>query len=51
LPGENEYDRGERKELVRNAWLWLAGCGVVALILVLAFVVYGVLLVHSGWHG
>jgi len=49
LPGE--YQRGERKEFVRDFGLWFAGCGIVVLIVLLAFIVYAVLLVRSGWHG
>jgi len=30
---------------------WLAGCGIVVLIVLIAFAVYAVLLVHSGWRG
>jgi len=51
LRGRGEYDRGERKELARELRVWLAGCGIVALIVVLSFVIYAVLLVRSGWHG
>jgi hypothetical protein len=51
LPGEGGYDRGERKELSREFRMWLAGCGIVVLILVFCFVVYAVLLIRSGWHG
>ena len=48
---EDEYDRHEGRELARDLRLWLAGCGIVVLIAVLAFVVYAVLLMHSGWRG
>ena len=51
LPGDGEYDRGERKELSREFRMWLAGCGIVVLILVICFVIYAVLLIKSGWHG
>jgi len=51
LPGDGEYDRGEGKQLARDFRLWLAGCGIVVLALVLAFIIYGMLLVRSGWHG
>jgi hypothetical protein len=49
LPGE--YDRGERKELAREFRLWLIGCGIVVLIVLLTFAIYAVLLLTSGWHG
>lgn len=51
MPGDGEYDRGERREFTRDLRDWLAGCGIVVLILVIAFVVYAVLLARSGWHG
>jgi hypothetical protein len=51
LPGDGEYDRHERKELAGDFRLWLAGCGIVVLITLIAFVVYAILLIHSGWKG
>jgi len=51
LPGDGEYDRHERQEYGRDFRWWLAGCGVVVLITVAAFVIYAVLLIHSGWRG
>jgi len=51
LPGDGEYDRHEGKEFGDDARLWLVGCGIVVLITLAAFVVYAVLLVHSGWKG
>ena len=51
LPGEREYDRGEKREFARDFRLWLAGCALVVLIVALAFAIYAVLLIRSGWHG
>jgi hypothetical protein len=51
LPGDGEYDRHERKEFGDDFRLWLAGCGIVVLITVAAFVVYAILLFQSGWKG
>ena len=49
LPGDGEYDRGERQQFVRDLRMWFAGCGIVVLIVLVAFAIYAVLLVHSGW--
>jgi hypothetical protein len=53
LPGRppGEYDRGERKEFAREFRSWLFGCGIIVLIVILAFVVYAILLIASGWRG
>lgn len=51
MPGDGEYDRGERKQLGRELRLWLIGCGIVVLITLAAFVVYALLLINSGWRG
>ena len=51
LPGDGEYDRKERAEAAREFRYWLMGCALVVLIIVLTYLVYGVLLVHSGWRG
>ena len=46
-----DYDRGERTVFFRGLLAWLGGCGIVVLIVILCFVLYALLLVHSGWHG
>lgn len=51
LPGESEYDRGEKREFVRDFRLWLAGSAIVVLIVAVAFAIYAALLIRSGWHG
>jgi hypothetical protein len=51
LPGDGEYDRHEREEFAGDLRLWLIGCGVVVLFTLIAFVVYAILLFHSGWKG
>jgi len=51
LPGNGEYDRGERKSLGRDIRQVLTGCGIVVLLVILTYVAYAVLLVHSGWTG
>jgi hypothetical protein len=60
LPGEpapptepkgGEYDRGERKQAVREFRSWLLGCTIVVLLVILLYVVYAILLFASGWHG
>jgi hypothetical protein len=49
LPGDGEYDRGERKQFGRDVRSVLTGCGIVVGIVVLTYVVYAALLVLSGW--
>ena len=51
LPGDGEYDRHERDQYARDFRLWLAGCGIVVAITLVAFVIYAVVLIRSGWHG
>jgi hypothetical protein len=51
LPGDGEYDRHEGKELGDDFRLWLAGCAIVVLFTVVAFVIYAIVLFHSGWKG
>jgi hypothetical protein len=50
-PRDGDYDRGELATFGRGLLTWLAGCGIVVLIVALCFVIYAVLLFHSGWHG
>lgn len=51
MPGDGEYDRKEKAETSREFRYWLMGCALVVLIIVLTYLVYGVLLVRSGWRG
>jgi hypothetical protein len=51
LPGDGEYDRGEKREAARDLRMWLAGCAIVVLIVIVSFAIYAVLLIRSGWHG
>jgi hypothetical protein len=51
LPGDGEYDRGEKREAARDLRMWLVGCAIVVLIVVFSFATYAVLLIRSGWHG
>jgi len=51
LPGDGEYDRKERASAGKDFRQWLAGCAIVVAIIVLTYVLYAVLLVHSGWRG
>ena len=51
MPGDGEYDRGERKQFSRDVRSVLTGCGIVVGIIVLTYAVYAVLLVLSGWNG
>ena len=37
--------------MARELRLWFVGCGIVALVVVLSFVIYALLLARSGWHG
>ena len=46
-----DYDRGEGAVFLRGLLAWLGGCGIVVLIVILCFVLYALLLNHSGWHG
>lgn len=51
LRGDPRYERGNRKEWKNDILTVLSGCGIVVLVIVLTYVVYAVLLVHSGWRG
>lgn len=51
MPGDGEYDRGERKQLGRDVRSVLAGCGIVVGVIVLTYVVYALLLMLGGWKG
>jgi hypothetical protein len=51
LPGEGEYDRGERKQLRGDVKAVFAGCGIVVGIIVLTYVAYAAMLFLSGWQG
>jgi hypothetical protein len=46
-----EYDRGEGALFLRGLLAWLGGCGIVVLIVIFCYVLYALLLVHSGWRG
>jgi hypothetical protein len=49
LPGDGEYDRGEREQAGRDVKSVLAGCGIVVGIIILTYVVYAGMLILSGW--
>jgi hypothetical protein len=51
LPGDGEYDRGERKAWRDDFKSVLAGCGIVVGIVIATYAVYTLLLVLSGWRG
>jgi len=51
LPGDGEYDRGERKKWKDDARFALAGCGIVVGIVIATYVVYTILLVAMHWQG
>lgn len=49
LPGE--YRRGGPNAFGRDVAYVLAGCVFVVLVIVVVYIIYGVLLLHSGWKG
>ena len=51
MPGDGEYDRKEHASAGKEFRQWLVGCAIVVAIIVLSYVLYAVLLVHSGWRG
>ena len=51
MPGDGEYDRGERQRFRQEIRSVLTGCGIVVGIIILTYVAYAAMLVLSGWKG